>query len=148
MIDCSVTHVSSPPAHAIREKIHFLESMPTLSNQDHTEVEVESRILLFAALTGDFCPIFVWWGRAEGGDCVKMVTAALKWTVWVIITVNLLFLFQINLAQFGLVTSCDSVNWQCGLRPAAPTQQKFKNFARCLYVCQSMDQLFNVKWKS
>ena len=53
----SVIHVSPPPLMQETEKIHFLVSLPTLSNQDrelHKEVALsanehaESRILLFA----------------------------------------------------------------------------------------------------
>ena len=53
------TQVSPPPAHAVQEKIHFLISLPTLSNQDrdlHKGVLLsapeytESSILLFAAV--------------------------------------------------------------------------------------------------
>ena len=63
MLHCvwSSTHVSSPPAHAVQEKIHFVVSLSSLSNDDryfykdvvlsaheHTESRTAERILTAA----------------------------------------------------------------------------------------------------
>ena len=75
----SVTHVSPPPAHPVKERIGFLASLPTLSYQvrELNEKACEhavSRILLFAAMSGDYGCSFIW--RHRGGR--GLLTA--KWT--------------------------------------------------------------------
>ena len=65
----SVTHVSPPTAHVVKEKMTFLVSLSTLSNLDRelhkaavlsAREHTESWILLFAAMSGDYCCSFMW----------------------------------------------------------------------------------------
>ena len=61
--------MSSNPAHLVKQKEIVLVSLPTLSNQDRElyNKEVlsgcecsESRILLFGAVSGDYCSMVTW----------------------------------------------------------------------------------------
>ena len=63
-------------AHAEKKKLDFLVFLPTPPNHDkelHKEAvlsaheHAESRILLFAAMSGDYCSVFTWCERGGMG---------------------------------------------------------------------------------
>ena len=74
----SVTQVSSPPAHAVKEKRNVLVSLLTLSNQDrefNNEVALSAhehtkiRMLPLAALSCDKnCAVMLWRTEVEGQE--------------------------------------------------------------------------------